>query len=446
LVPLGCLPGWESGVQHQGMALKVLISAGEVSGDQHLARVVRALKIRHPDAHIRGMAGKESQQAGAGLDVDCYRSGAAMGFLELGRSLTNIISSFRTMAALVRDWKPDVLVLVDYPDFNLRLAKVARKHGVKVLYYIPPKVWAWRSGRVKQIRRLVDRVAAIFPFEPEFYERHGYSNVTYVGHPLAETIKRASDARERENTILLLPGSRRFEVERLLEPMLRCFGRVRERHTDLRAVVLLAPNMEAAWAQKIVEGQIPAEVLTATEWRHGEPLAEMRRARVGVLKSGTCNLEGAIAGLPFVCVYAGTWIAKVVLTRLVALSEYSPVNIIKAHTVRELMEPQVPEDILVSELERIIGDGRDRQQMIADLGEVRDLLFSADSGEGSGATVSERVAEMIVSLGRGENRAESGKVLPKAGLLAALGFLVSIASGSGLSYLPTVVTTYCVGR
>lgn len=413
------------------MALKVLISAGEVSGDQHLARVVRALKKRYPDAQVRGMAGKESQQAGAGLDVDCYRSGAAMGFLELGRSLTKIISSFRTMAALVRDWKPDVLVLVDYPDFNLRLAKVARKNGVKVLYYVPPKVWAWRSGRVKQIRRLVDRVAAIFPFEPEFYEKHGYSNVTYVGHPLAETINRPSGEAVQENSVLLLPGSRRFEVERILAPMLRSFGRVRERHPELRAVVLLAPNMETRWAQKIVEGQVPAEVLAVTEWRHGEPLSEMRRARVGVLKSGTCNLEGAIAGLPFVCVYAGTWIAKVVLTRLVALSEYSPVNIIKAHTVRELMEPQIPEDVLVRELERIVGDGKDRQQVITDLGQVRDLLFSADSSDGAGATVSERVAEMIVSLSRAEGRTESEKIPAKSSLLAALGFLVCLATGSG---------------
>jgi lipid-A-disaccharide synthase len=353
------------------------------------------------------MAGRECQQAGATLDVDCYRSGAAMGFLELTKSITKIISSFRTMSSLVREWKPDVLVLVDYPDFNLRLAKVARKHGVKVLYYIPPKVWAWRSGRVKQIRRLVDRVAAIFPFEPEFYERHGCTNVTYVGHPLAETIDRSRGDVAQENTVLLLPGSRRFEVERILAPMLRCFGRVQERHPELRAVVLLAPNMEAEWARHLVAGHVPQNVLASTDWRHGEPLAEMRRARVGVLKSGTCNLEGAIAGLPFVCVYAGTWIAKVVLTRIVALSEYSPVNIIKAHTVPELMEPQIPEDVLVRELERIVGDGDARQQMIAGLGEVREALFSADGSGSTGVTVSERVVEMIVSLGRRESSSTS---------------------------------------
>ena len=405
LVPLGCLPGWQYEVQHPGMALKVLISAGEVSGDQHLARVVRALKARYPDVQLRGMAGRECQAAGAQLDVDCYRSGAAMGFLELTRSLSKIIASFRTMAALIREWKPDVLVLVDYPDFNLRLAKVARGCGVKVLYYIPPKVWAWRSGRVKQIKRLVDRVAAIFPFEPGFYQKYGCTSVTYVGHPLAETIDRSAREVERENTILLLAGSRRFEIERLLAPLLRCFGRVREQHPGLRAVVLLARNMETEWARKLVDGQVPPEVLAATEWKHGEPLAEMRRARAGVLKSGTCNLEGAIAGLPFVCVYAGTWIAKVVLTRLVSLREYSPVNIIRSHTVHELMEPQVPEDQLVSELARIIEEGEARRTMISDLEQVRDSLFSADS-VGVGGTVSERVAEMIVSLGRSQPTAQ----------------------------------------
>jgi lipid-A-disaccharide synthase len=386
------------------MGLKVLISAGEVSGDQHLSRVVRALKNRLPGVDIRGMAGRACQQAGARLDVDCYRSGAAMGFLEIGRSLTKIIRSFKVMSALVRQWRPDVLVLVDYPDFNLRLAKVARRSGIPVLYYIPPKVWAWRSGRVKKIARYVDRIAAIFPFEPQFYERHGYSKATYVGHPLSETIEPLPGGERRENTVLLLPGSRKFEVERILAPMLRCFVRIRDRHPDLRAVVLLAPNMETAWARKLVEHELPESVLADTEWKYSQPLQEMQRARVGILKSGTCNLEGAIAGLPFVCVYAGTRIAKVITTFLVALSEYSPVNIIKPHTVRELMEPQVPEDRLFEELERILHDGPERDRMIADLAEVRGSLLSADGGEASTQTVSQRVAEMIVTLGTKENK------------------------------------------
>lgn len=386
------------------MGLKVLISAGEVSGDQHVSRVVHALKTRLPDVDVRGMAGRACQQAGARLDIDCYRSGGAMGFLEIGRSLTKILRAFRAMSAIVREWRPDVLVLVDYPDFNLRLAKVARKAGIPVLYYIPPKVWAWRSGRVKKIDRYVDRVAAIFPFEPQFYERHGCVKATYVGHPLSETIDRSPVSEPRENTMLLLPGSRKFEVERLLGPMLRCFGRVRERHPDLKAVVLLAPNMDAEWARTLIKGRVPESVLTATEWRHGEPSQEMRRARLGILKSGTCNLEGAIAGLPFVCVYAGTRIAKVVVSFLLSLSEYSPVNIIKSHTVRELMEPQVPEDRLFEELERIVDDGPEREQMIADLAEVRSSLLSTDSTGASEQTVSQRVVEMIVALGTRENK------------------------------------------
>jgi lipid-A-disaccharide synthase len=199
------------------VTIKILLSAGEVSGDQHLARVARAIKASAPNAEIRGMAGKLCEDAGVKIDVDCYRTGAGMGFFELFRSGGKILSSFKTLSNLIKEWRPDLLILVDYPDFNLRLAKVAKRHGVKVLYFIPPKVWAWRSGRVKKISRFVDRVAAIFPFESDFYSKHGYERVTYVGHPLGERAKEVElNSSSQTQELLLLPGSRRFEVERLL--------------------------------------------------------------------------------------------------------------------------------------------------------------------------------------------------------------------------------------
>ena len=378
------------------MSLKVLVSAGEVSGDQHLARVARALKARVPDIAIRGMAGADSAAAGVTLDVDCYRTGAAMGFLELLRSAAGIIKSFRRMTELLKTWRPDVLLLVDYPDFNLRLATRARRLGIKVVYFIPPKVWAWRRGRVRTIAACVDRIAAIFPFEPDFYQKHGYDRVEFVGHPLAEVIPPTNLEVARDNFLLLLPGSRRHEVEKILVPMVRAFARLRGDFPDLGARVLLAPNLDGAWVRSLVKGAIARDVYERIEWICGEPLAAMQRARVGVLKSGTCNLEGAIAGLPFVCVYSGSLIAKMIISRLVPLTEYSPVNIIRAGTVRELMQVNLSDSDLARELSALLASDDAWRKAQSGLLMVRDSLRSGASGDT--VTVSERVASIVTSV------------------------------------------------
>jgi lipid-A-disaccharide synthase len=378
------------------MSLRVLISAGEVSGDQHLARVVAALKTLAPGCEVRGMAGRLSREAGAALDVDCYRAGAGMGFLELFRSGGKILSSFRTLSGIIRDWKPNLLILVDYPDFNLRLAKVAKSHGVKVLYFIPPKVWAWRSRRVKKMKRFVDRIAAIFPFEPAFYSKHEFRNVLYVGHPLAETIASENSSSAREETVLLLPGSRRFEVERLLVPMLKAFEILKQSHPALKPVVLLAPNIEPAWVRGLIGDTVSRATLDLVEWSHEQPLVVMQRAKVGVLKSGTCNLEAAIAGLPFVCVYSGTLLAKVIVSLFVALTEFSPVNIIKPHTVAELMQVRLSPEDVAREIASLIENSQRRTTMERDLLAVREAL-RGDASER--LTVSERVARCVIEMG-----------------------------------------------
>lgn len=383
------------------VAIKILISAGEVSGDQHLARVIRAIKAHSPGAQIRGMAGELCAEAGAQIDIDCYQAGAGMGFLELFRSGGKVLSSFRRLSGLCASWKPDLLIVVDYPDFNLRLARVAKRHGVKVLYFIPPKVWAWRSGRVRAIRRWVDQIAAIFPFEPEFYARRGFSRVTYVGHPLSERIEGAAPPVERSNSILLLPGSRKFEVERLLVPMLKACEILRRRHPDLQPVVLLAPNISPLWIQELVGERVSKDLMQAVEWSHEDALAAMYRARVGVLKSGTCNLEGAIAGLPFVCVYSGTLLAKVIVSTFVALREYSPVNIIRANTVKELIQTALSPEDVVREVERLLDDGDARRTVVEGLGIVRQSLCASDSSaplEWRSSSVSERVAQCAFEL------------------------------------------------
>lgn len=386
------------------MTLRVVISAGEVSGDQHLGRVVRSLKALEPTVEVRGMGGKECREAGADLVVDCYRSGAAMGFWELLSSARKILTSFRAMSSLIRTWKPDVVVLVDYPDFNLRLARVAHGAGCLVLYYIPPKMWAWRSGRVEKVKRYVDHVAAIFPFEREWYHEHGYDRVSYVGHPLVDENRGVVVQEVREPLVLLMPGSRNAEIERMLLPMLQAFERIRSKKPEVRAVVMLADNMSEEWARQQAATVLAPETLGAVEWKRGNVVPEMQRARAGILKSGTCNLEGAIAGLPFVCTYSGTLLAKIIVKLIVRLKEYSPVNIMKAHTVREFIRVWHDPEQLERELLRVYEDGPARQKMLADLHDVRTRLFGVDADGGSGETVAHRVAQLICRAKTNERR------------------------------------------
>jgi lipid-A-disaccharide synthase len=380
------------------MSLRIVISAGEVSGDRHLAKVVAALKASHPGCEVRGMAGPECQRVGSELLVDCYRTGATMGFAEIVRSLSKIFTSFKLISKLITEWRPHLVVLVDYPDFNLRLAKVAHQAGVKVLYYIPPKVWAWRSGRVAQIKSNVDRVAAIFPFERAFYATHCYQNVTYVGNPLGDRLSDA--AYDRSNTLLLLPGSRKFEVDRILPPMLRVFERVRATRPALSARVVVAPNMNLEALTAVSSTIVSADTLAAVSWSQGDAIEEMMRARAGILKSGTCNLEGAVAGLPFVSVYSGSMITKVITSLLLRINEYSPVNIMRPGTVREVFGVTIDEVALEREVVKVLDEGSSRDQIISGLTEVRESLKSFDSQDGmeNCTTVAQRVAHLIASM------------------------------------------------
>ena len=379
------------------MSLRVVVSAGEVSGDRHLARVVSVLRSRIPDVEIRGMAGAECAAAGVDLLVDGYRTGGTMGFGDVLRSAGKIFSSFSTMSRLIKEWKPDVLVLVDYPDFNMRLAKVARAAGVRVLYYIPPKVWAWRAGRVEKIKRYVDRVAAIFPFEPAFFEKRGYGNVTYVGHPLGDRVESLTDLRDQ--SLLMLPGSRRSEVERILPPMLRVFERLAVNRSALTGRVVVAPNMSIEWLEELSRGVLKQESLSRISWIKGDSLEEMKKAGAGILKSGTCNLEGAVAGLPFVSVYSGSNLSKVIVSALVRLKEYSPVNILRPGTVQEVFGVTIDEAELERHVGALLDNGSSRDEVLKALGEVRESLMVEKRRDGC-SSVPERVADLVVATAR----------------------------------------------
>lgn len=378
------------------MTIRIAISAGEVSGDQHLGRVVRSLRATIAGVEIRGMGGRDCRDAGADILVDSYQRGAAMGFSELLRSARGIFHSFSEMKALLATWKPHLLIVVDYPDFNLRLARYAKKLDIPVLYFIPPKVWAWRQWRVNAIKRYVDVVAAIFPFEKAFYADRGYTAVRYVGHPLADTIREEYTG-EREHSILMLPGSRKFEVTTIFPAMLRVFERIASRDSKLTGVVLAAPNMKTEALQAVAQKEISSTIYSKIRWSSGDPIPEMQRAQVGILKSGTCNLEGAIAGIPFVSVYSTSRLSKMIIDTLVPLTEYSPVNIIRSGTVREVMDVPLDESAIEREVEALLNDRSYREKVLTGLKEVRTGLHASDD-RGERVHVADRVARVATEM------------------------------------------------
>jgi len=390
--------------------LNILICAGEVSGDQRAAELVAALRRMVPDARIRGMAGPRMREEGVEAVVAAESVGGVMGFLELGGRLRALIGAYRLMARTIREWRPDIVILVDFPDFNLRLARVARDDGIATLYYIPPKVWAWRSKRVKAFRNTLDAIAAIFPFEPAFHAKRGYHRTVYVGHPFIELPDEGKDhgladkpipKSNDEPLLALLPGSRRSEVLRHWKVQLEAFDRLRVRYPNLQAIAVV-PSEELA---ALLRDKIPHEGLNI---QVGGSEEVMRRATVGILKSGTCTLEAAFWNLPFVCIYKASPVSAFLARRLVEITEVSLVNIVRPSTVKELLQERCTSELVTREVVKILEDTRYKEEMLEGFAAVR-TTFSQRRGESkiesdaAGRTplsAAEEAAKLVVATAR----------------------------------------------
>lgn len=352
------------------MGRRIYIIAGEASGDLHGGNLVREL-FAVADAPLQVRAWGGDRMAAAGADVvKHYRDLAFMGFTQVIMNLRTIL---RNMDACKRDieaFKPDVLVLIDYPGFNLRIAEWAHGKGIPVHYYISPQVWAWKKGRVRTIKRVVDRMYVILPFEKEWYARYGME-VDFVGHPLLDAIEQEGrtplaplPGDDGRPVIALLPGSRRQEIGRMLPLMLKTAAHF----PDHRMVVAAAPSTPLeVYTQAI--GALPATVVT------GRTYDVLRTARAALVTSGTATLETALFGVPEVVCYSGgainVWLAK----RLVDIEYISLVNLIMGReVVRELIQSDLTEHNLRAELARLLADGPYRERMLKDLDQLRSLL------------------------------------------------------------------------
>lgn len=352
--------------------MRYYIIAGEASGDLHASNLIRGLRAEDPEADIRGWGGDLMREAGAEI-VRHYKDTAIMGFLTVLKNLGKIKANIRLCCEDIRNWKPDVVILVDYAGFNLRIARFAKGIGLKVFYYISPKLWAWNTGRVKKIKRYVDRMYTIFPFETEFYERYHYK-VEYGGNPLVDAI----DARPyREETfaefikandlpdkpiIALLAGSRSQELRYVLPAMLRMV----DHFPDYQFVIAGAPSMSDADYAPYLKGQ-EVRIL------YGQTYRLVSQAKAALVTSGTATLETALLRTPQVVCYNGEGgrLSYYLFKTFVKVDYISLVNLIfGGEVVKELMMHRLTERNILNELSRILYSERDREKMLRNYDEV----------------------------------------------------------------------------
>ena len=372
------------------LAMRYYLIAGEASGDLHGSNLIREIRERDSNAEIRCWGGDRMQAAGATL-VKHYRDLAFMGFLEVAANIRTILRNMRFCKRDMLEFAPDVVVFIDYPGFNIRMATFAKRKGLRTVYYISPQVWAWKEGRVETLKRSTDRMLVILPFEQAFYRERGWE-VDYVGHPLLREIeKRRTESALKSDPsasnpplVALLPGSRQQEVRLKLPIMLDVAGRF----PGCRFVVAQAPGLEDAFIQSFLPHRSEVAI------RKGDTYGLLLEADAALVTSGTATLETALFDVPQVVCYKGSplsyWIAK----RLVKVKFISLVNLIMdREVVKELIQEELTADRLARELEAILQpDGAARIR--ADYASLRALL-------GNGGDASQKAAECIVQIASG---------------------------------------------
>jgi lipid-A-disaccharide synthase len=356
------------------MSRKILVSAGEASGDFYASLVVEEIRRRIPSASFSGCTGPRLRAAGVRTVVDSA-SLAVVGLLEVVSHIPRIYGEYRKLIRAAEEWRPDVAILTDSPDFHLRAARKLHQMGVPVVYLVAPQAWAWRKGRIPQMRRTIHRLLCIFPFEEEFFLRQGV-RATYIGHPLAGLVAPALGKDEffRKHRlaagrplIAILPGSRKGEALRHLPALLDASERLyRERAVNLVLPASVTTGVD--FFRKLV-GSVPVRVIEGESW---DALAH---ADLALAASGTVTVEAALLGTPMVTFYrvsTPSWIAGKLLVRV---PFYSMVNLIAGRRiVPELMQSQMTGRALAGEAAHLLGDSAARTEMCAGLAEVRRKL------------------------------------------------------------------------
>ena len=370
--------------------MKIMISVGEASGDMHAANALKQLRdMSGGEIEAFGMGGKRLAAFGAELLVD-NRHHAVMGLVEVLHKYPQLRANLSTLKKAMKDRQPDVLMLVDYPHFNMKLATEAKSLGIPVLYYIAPKVWASRPGRMQELTEIVDHMAVIFPFEVDLFNNAGIAT-TYVGNPVLENDSLLS-AREKPNipgnTIALLPGSRKSEISNLLAPMLATAKLLVAENSDLNFVLPVAETLDKSLLNDAVAGsEVNIELIEAADYNR------LRQCSAAIVSSGTATLELAMLDVPMVVAYRMNTLSYRVLKRWLTIKHISLVNIIaEREVVPELLQDDVTPARLYDEVSQLIETGDTRNQQLTGFSEVFQSLSRID--------VKTNLASVLLSLHR----------------------------------------------
>ena len=367
--------------------MKYYIIAGEASGDLHASNLVAEIKKKDKKAEFRGCGGDLMKAQGVEL-LKHYRTMAYMGFVEVAVNLRKVLGNIALCKKDILDYQPDIVILVDYPGFNLRIADFAHEKGFKVVYYISPQIWAWKRRRVHKIKRSVDKMLVILPLEEEFYKRYGV-DVTFVGNPLLDELAkvgtgnrsiflRRNSLGERREIIALLPGSRRQEVKRTLPVMIK----MASHFPNYQFVVAGVSSLDRSLYKDIM-GQ--SDVF----YVENQTYELLQNSSAALVTSGTATLETALFSIPEVVCYKATDFSYRLAKWMIKVKFISLVNLIMdREVVKELIQGDLNEDNLVKELDQLLHDGKRQRRLLEDYEELKDKLGNVGA--------SEKAAEVII--------------------------------------------------
>ncbi len=371
--------------------MKYYIIAGEASGDLHGSNLIKELKKLDSSANIRCWGGDKMQAAGGEL-VKHYRDLAFMGFTEVLMNLRTIFKNLAFCKEDILQYKPDTLILIDYPGFNLRIAKWAKEQGLKVIYYISPQVWAWKEGRVKMMKECIDKMIVILPFEKDYFNNKWNWDVEYVGHPLVEVIEKfrvnsqESGVSNSQLTahgsrlIALLPGSRKQEILKKLPVMLD----VSKSFPDYQFIVAKAPGLEGSFYDDLLKDYANVSYVADQTYNL------LSQSKAALVTSGTATLETALFGVPEVVCYKGSYLSYQIGKRLVKVKYISLVNLIMDKlVVKELIQQDMTTENLRYELQQLLTDENRKAQLQKDYAKLKQILSE-------GGNASAKAAKSIV--------------------------------------------------
>ena len=371
-----------------------MIVAGEPSGDAHAAALVNALRKREKHLQCFGATGPLMRAAGVETVVDSDEL-AIMGILEVTHALPKFLKAFRQLKQAAFEKSPDAVVLVDWPEFNLRLATALHRRGLKVIYYISPQLWAWRPRRINRIKRDIDLLLSILPFEADWFRARGVDHVEFVGHPLAGEVKarfgreefcRANGLDPVRPIVSFLPGSRRKELQRILPPMLAAMSKLASARPNVQCVVVVAPSRTIEETREIINRQNGATSVKLVQGQTREALAASDAAAIA---SGTATLEAALLETPMVVVYKESAVNWHTLGRLITVTHYGLVNLVAGKEIAtELMQNDLTGEKLSDELLKLLETAANKTAR-AQLADVAHKLGEAGA--------SERAAELILN-------------------------------------------------